>query len=63
MDEGVYYFKVGAKKDGTITAVKGRAVLSNQWFPVFGFTSPLLRKYEDPSCLWKSRSGTNQSRD
>jgi CO/xanthine dehydrogenase Mo-binding subunit len=36
MDEGVYYFKVGVKKDGTITAVKARAVLSNQWFPVFG---------------------------
>ncbi len=37
MDEGVYYFKVGAKLDGTITAVKGRAVFPNQQWPVFGF--------------------------
>jgi CO/xanthine dehydrogenase Mo-binding subunit len=36
MDEGTYFVKVGAKKDGTITAVKGRATVSNQWFPVFG---------------------------
>ncbi len=36
MDEGTYFFKVGAKRDGTITAVKGRAIVSNQWFPVFG---------------------------
>jgi CO/xanthine dehydrogenase Mo-binding subunit len=36
MDEGTYYFKVGAKKDGTITAVKGKALVVNQWFPVFG---------------------------
>ncbi|MDM7995317.1 MAG: xanthine dehydrogenase family protein molybdopterin-binding subunit [Acidobacteriota bacterium] len=36
MDEGTYYFKVGAKRDGTITAVKGRALVANQWFPVFG---------------------------
>jgi len=36
MDEGTYHFKVGARKDGTITAVKGRALVANQWFPVFG---------------------------
>jgi xanthine dehydrogenase molybdenum-binding subunit len=36
MDEGTYYFKVGARRDGTITAVKGRALVANQWFPVFG---------------------------
>jgi xanthine dehydrogenase molybdenum-binding subunit len=36
MDEGTYFFKVGAKRDGTITAVKGRALVANQWFPVFG---------------------------
>jgi CO/xanthine dehydrogenase Mo-binding subunit len=36
MDEGTYFFRVGAKRDGTITAVKGRAIVSNQWFPVFG---------------------------
>jgi CO/xanthine dehydrogenase Mo-binding subunit len=36
MDEGTYFFKVGARKDGTITAVRGRALVVNQWFPVFG---------------------------
>jgi xanthine dehydrogenase molybdenum-binding subunit len=36
MDEGNYTFKVGMKKDGTITAVQGVAQLANQWFPVFG---------------------------
>jgi CO/xanthine dehydrogenase Mo-binding subunit len=36
MDEGSYFFKVGFKKDGTITAVKGKALVANQWFPVFG---------------------------
>jgi CO/xanthine dehydrogenase Mo-binding subunit len=36
MDEGTYFVKVGAKKDGTITAVQGRAAVANQWFPVFG---------------------------
>jgi len=37
MDIGIYYFKAGAKLDGTITAVKGRAVVVNQGMPVFGF--------------------------
>jgi CO/xanthine dehydrogenase Mo-binding subunit len=36
MDEGTYWVKVGFQKDGTITAVEGRAVVANQWFPVFG---------------------------
>ena len=36
MDEGTYHVKVGAKKDGTITAVQGKAQVVNQWFPVFG---------------------------
>jgi CO/xanthine dehydrogenase Mo-binding subunit len=36
MDEGSYFVKVGARKDGTITAVLGRAAVANQWFPVFG---------------------------
>ncbi|MCP4755687.1 MAG: xanthine dehydrogenase family protein molybdopterin-binding subunit [Proteobacteria bacterium] len=35
MDEGSYAFKVGAQKDGTITAVDGEFILSNQIFPVF----------------------------
>jgi CO/xanthine dehydrogenase Mo-binding subunit len=37
MDEGVYYFKVGFKIDGTITAVKGRGVFTKQLLPFFGF--------------------------
>ncbi len=36
MDEGTYFVKVGARKDGTITAVEGKAHVVNQWFPVFG---------------------------
>jgi CO/xanthine dehydrogenase Mo-binding subunit len=36
MDEGAYFVKVGAKMDGSITAVKGKALVANQWFPVFG---------------------------
>ena len=36
MDEGNYFIRAGAKNDGTITAVEGKARLANQWFPVFG---------------------------
>ena len=36
MTEGFYHFKVGAKKDGTITAVKAKVVLTNMFLPVFG---------------------------
>ncbi len=34
MDEGVCHFKVGAKSDGTITAVKATAVIANTVFPL-----------------------------
>jgi xanthine dehydrogenase molybdenum-binding subunit len=53
MDEGVYYFKVGAKKDGTITALKERAVLSNQWFPVFGIVHHFLENTKIPHVYGK----------
>jgi xanthine dehydrogenase molybdenum-binding subunit len=43
MDEGVYYYKVGFKMDGTITAVQARAVLVNQALPVFG----IVKHFED----------------
>ncbi|GAI83591.1 unnamed protein product, partial [marine sediment metagenome] len=43
MDEGVYYLKVGAKNDGTITAVEGRFVAVNQQYP-FG---PILHFFEN----------------
>jgi CO/xanthine dehydrogenase Mo-binding subunit len=36
-DEGVVALKVGARHDGTITAVEGNAVLVNQEMPFFGF--------------------------
>jgi xanthine dehydrogenase molybdenum-binding subunit len=47
MDEGTYFFKVGAKRDGTITAVKGRALVANQWFPVFWRLSSPGEKHPD----------------
>ncbi|MBL7177678.1 MAG: xanthine dehydrogenase family protein molybdopterin-binding subunit [Desulfobacteraceae bacterium] len=53
MDEGVYYFKVGAKKDGTITAVKGRAVLANQQWPVFHFLKHLVENTKIPNIYGK----------
>ena len=37
MDSGIFYLKVGAKLDGTITAVEERGVVVNQAMPVFGF--------------------------
>jgi CO/xanthine dehydrogenase Mo-binding subunit len=39
MDEGIYDFKVGAALDGTITAIQGHAVLTNQHLPVFGLVT------------------------
>ena len=53
MDEGAYYYKVGAKKDGTITAVKGRAVLANQQWPVFGFLKHLTENTRIPNIYAK----------
>lgn len=49
MDEGTYFVKVGAKKDGTITAVKGRALMVNQWFPVFGAFHHLAENTKVPN--------------
>jgi len=53
MDEGVYYYKVGAKKDGTITAVQGRAVLANQIWPVFNFVKHLVENTRIPNIYGK----------
>jgi len=53
MDEGVYYLKVGAKKDGTITAVEGRAVLANQQWPVFHFLKHLVENTRIPNLYGK----------
>ncbi len=56
MDEGVYYFKVGAKLDGTITAVKGRAVFANQTMPVFGFVRHLIDNTKIPNVYGKTEA-------
>ena len=53
MDEGVYYFKVGARTDGTITAVEGRAVLTNQQWPVFHFLKHLVENTRIPNIYGK----------
>ena len=49
MDEGVYSFKVGARRDGTITAVEGSAVLTNQQWPVFHFLKHLVENTRIPN--------------
>ena len=53
MDEGVYSFKVGTKKDGTITAVKVLAVLSNLLFPVFGVAKHFIENTKIPNVYGK----------
>jgi xanthine dehydrogenase molybdenum-binding subunit len=53
MDEGVYYYKVGAKRDGTITAVKVRALLSNLLFPVFGVARHFIENTKIPNVYGK----------
>ncbi len=53
MDEGVYYYKVGAKRDGTITAVAVRALLSNLLFPVFGVAKHLIENTRIPNVYGK----------
>jgi CO/xanthine dehydrogenase Mo-binding subunit len=56
MDEGSYWYRVGMKKDGTITAVELSAVLSNQWFPVFGTVTHLLENTKIPNILGKLKA-------
>ena len=52
MDEGVYYLKVGAKKDGTITAVKAKGVFVNQQYP-FGPIKHFLENTKVPNLYGK----------
>jgi CO/xanthine dehydrogenase Mo-binding subunit len=56
MDTGVYYFKVGTKLDGTITAVKGRAVVVNQALPVFGFVKHFAENTKIPNIYGKTEA-------
>ena len=51
MDEGVYYAKAGAKKDGTITAVEARVLLANSLFPLFGVVQHLIENTCIPN-IW-----------
>jgi CO/xanthine dehydrogenase Mo-binding subunit len=52
-DEGVYYFKVGAKKDGTITSVKVRGVMSNMIYSVFGVAKHFIDNTKVPHVYGK----------
>jgi CO/xanthine dehydrogenase Mo-binding subunit len=56
MDTGIYYFKAGAKLDGTITAVKGRAVVVNQGMPVFGFVKHFAENTRIPNIYGKTEA-------
>ena len=48
MDTGVFHFKVGAKLDGTITAVEERGVVENQTMLVFGIAKHFLENTKIP---------------
>jgi CO/xanthine dehydrogenase Mo-binding subunit len=68
MDTGVYYFKVGFKLDGTITAVKGRSVVVNQAMPVFGFVKHFAENtkihniYGKTDAVWVNKGPTTATR-
>jgi xanthine dehydrogenase molybdenum-binding subunit len=49
MDLGTYYYKVGYKNDGTITAVKARAIMANQTLPVFGIVKHIIDNTRIPN--------------
>jgi CO/xanthine dehydrogenase Mo-binding subunit len=53
MDEGIYHIKVGAKKDGTITAVHARVALANLLFPVFGVVQHFIENTCIPNIFGK----------
>lgn len=54
MDEGVTYYRVGAKENGEITAVKVRGVLSNLLFPVFGVARHFIENTKIPNVYGKT---------
>ncbi|MBN2239241.1 MAG: xanthine dehydrogenase family protein molybdopterin-binding subunit [Dehalococcoidales bacterium] len=53
MDAGIYYYKVGAKLDGTITAVQASAAIYNQTLPVFGIVKHLMDNTKIPNIYGK----------
>ena len=52
-DEGVYTYKVGAKKDGTITSVEATGVMSNMIYPVFGVAKHFIENTKIPNVYGK----------
>ncbi len=54
MDEGLYCFKVGARNDGTITAVKAESMMANQQFP-FGPITHLVDNTKIPNLCGKRK--------
>jgi CO/xanthine dehydrogenase Mo-binding subunit len=52
-DEGVYFFKVGAKKDGIITSVKVRGVMSNMIYSIFGVSKHFIENTRIPNVYGK----------
>ena len=54
MDEGVTYYKVGARNNGEITAVMVIGTLSNLLFPVFGVARHFLENTKIPNVYGKT---------
>ncbi len=54
MDEGVYHFTVGAKKDGTITAVKGQRQTFQPLLSRFRFRHPFSGEHKDSEYIWQA---------
>lgn len=55
-DEGAVTFKIGARRDGTILAVDGDALLVNQELPYFGFMLHLLENTRIPHLRGRMRN-------
>lgn len=53
MDEGVYFYKVGTRMNGEITAVEVRAILSNLLFPIFGVARHFIENTKIPNVYGK----------
>ena len=56
MDEGIYYYKVGVKHDGTITALQVHAIVTNQFLPVFGVAKHFIDNTKVPNIYGKTES-------
>ncbi|MCJ7604785.1 MAG: molybdopterin-dependent oxidoreductase, partial [Dehalococcoidales bacterium] len=56
MDEGIYRYKVGAKLDGTITAVQCKSIVTNQLLPVFGVVKHFIENTKVPNVYGETDS-------